>query len=82
MTRSLVGALTVLTFLVAADGRASAARSCMYEGKTYYSGAVVCQVGQKYECDDGTWKRLGSACENNAADQREGEREPERYRTE
>lgn len=40
------------------------AKSCVYEGKEYSDGAVTCQNGKEYRCNDGTWDSLGSSCGN------------------
>jgi hypothetical protein len=40
------------------------ARSCTYDGKEYSDGAVTCQNGIEYRCDDGSWTSLGTRCGN------------------
>lgn len=38
------------------------AKNCAYNGREYSDGAVVCQNGAEYRCDEGRWEPLGSSC--------------------
>ncbi|MCX6156249.1 MAG: DUF1496 domain-containing protein [Candidatus Kapabacteria bacterium] len=38
--------------------------SCVYDGKTYSEGSVVCMNGWEYRCNDGSWDSLGTSCGN------------------
>ena len=40
------------------------AGSCIYRGREYSNGAVVCQNGIEFRCVDGTWEDLGTTCSN------------------
>jgi hypothetical protein len=39
-------------------------KSCIYNGAEYSDGAVVCQNGSEYLCNDGSWEPLGTSCGN------------------
>lgn len=39
---------------------------CIYNGKEYSEGSIICIQGQQAECRNGKWEPLGIACENNA----------------
>jgi hypothetical protein len=36
--------------------------SCNYAGANYSDGSVTCQGGKQFECDEGQWESLDSAC--------------------
>ena len=35
---------------------------CSYDGTKYSDGAVSCQAGKRYKCDDGEWKSKDERC--------------------
>ena len=37
-------------------------KSCTYNNVEYSDGAVVCQSGTEYRCNDGEWDSLGTQC--------------------
>jgi hypothetical protein len=37
-------------------------QSCTYNGTSYSDGAVVCQAGYEYACNDGNWDALNTPC--------------------
>ena len=45
--------------------RAAAADDCRYQGTRYSHGAASCQTGVQFRCDDGEWKAMGVACNEN-----------------
>lgn len=64
-TVAFVGAIVAgVIWMVAWAPRVANAlpRSCEYGGRTYYDGAMSCQGGAAYQCDDGTWRALGRSC--------------------
>lgn len=38
-------------------------QSCEYAGNSYSDGAVICQNGTEYRCNDGSWEILGTPCD-------------------
>jgi len=53
----------------------AAENKCMYAGEFFSPGAVSCQDGTQYRCDDddGSWRRVGLGC----ADTEPGADEPD-----
>ena len=47
--------------------RAAAGDDCRYQGTRYSEGAASCQAGQQFRCNDGEWKSIGVACNENGA---------------
>lgn len=41
---------------------AAAPDTCAKDGKTYFSGASVCQDGTQFRCEAGGWRNLGTPC--------------------
>jgi hypothetical protein len=39
---------------------------CVFNGKTYSDGAISCQSGRPYKCDDGEWEKKDGACQSDA----------------
>lgn len=37
--------------------------NCLYEGRAYPTGVVVCQAGQALLCSDGEWQTTGRFCD-------------------
>jgi len=59
----IVGVILAAAIWLLAVATANAlAKSCAYDGHTYYHGAVSCQGGTAYQCDDGSWRSLGRSC--------------------
>jgi len=52
----IVMGMAAMNVAVAAD------QHCHFHGKSYASGAIVCQEGKQERCSGGTWKRLGTGC--------------------
>jgi hypothetical protein len=48
--------------VIGTAGSARASDKCLYDGMPYSDGAVSCQGGVRYECDDGDWKSKHEAC--------------------
>lgn len=46
------------------DRRAAlpAPETCARDGRTYFSGALLCQGGSEFRCEQGDWRNLGTAC--------------------
>jgi len=47
---------------------------CSYDGTKYSDGALSCQAGKQYKCDDGEWKSKGERCTSAKSDTRTHER--------
>ena len=41
---------------------------CSYDGTKYSDGALSCQAGKQYKCDDGEWKSKGERCTSSKSD--------------
>ena len=58
--RTLIVALGAA--LICGAGLALADGGCDYQGKGYMNGSDVCQAGTRYQCKNGGWEMLGTAC--------------------
>ena len=47
---------------------------CTYDGTRYSDGALSCQAGKQYKCDDGEWKSKGERCTSGKSDTHTHER--------
>ncbi len=55
-------ALGLMCMIGGAVPSAMADDRCFYDGATFSDGAVSCQGGVRYKCDDGDWKSKHEAC--------------------
>jgi hypothetical protein len=46
----------------ARPGGSAVFTTCSYNGQGYAEGAITCQAGYQYRCDEGTWRSAGTAC--------------------
>ena len=61
---ALVGSsgLALLCVIGGAVPSALAGDRCVYDGSTFSDGAISCQGGVRFKCDDGEWKSKHEAC--------------------
>jgi hypothetical protein len=62
--RTMGATLTVLALVAsAAPAAAQQSETCLYEGRRFASGQVICQSGQVQTCIGGEWQGNGSFCD-------------------
>jgi len=61
---------------------ARAGDACTYDGTKYSDGALSCQAGKRYKCDDGEWKSKDEHCTSDKMDSPHAEERVIRKRTE
>ena len=76
LNRSLMvaGVVGVALALGAQPRLARAGDACSYDGTKYSDGALSCQAGKQYKCDDGEWKSKGERCTSAKSDTHTHER--------
>lgn len=63
MTRFGIAATAALALVLAgATARADDDEGCVYRGSLYSDGAMSCQGGTQYRCDDGEWDKTDDSC--------------------
>ena len=70
----LVSVVGVALALGAQPRIARAGDDCSYDGTKYSDGALSCQAGKQYKCDDGEWKSKGERCTSAKSDTHTHER--------
>jgi hypothetical protein len=58
----LASYLIALGHMIGAPHTALAGDRCVYQNEIYSDGALSCQAGVRFECDDGDWKSKKEPC--------------------
>jgi hypothetical protein len=62
LSMAVACALGLMCMIGGAAPNAMANDRCLYDGATFSDGAISCQDGVRYKCDDGDWKSKHEAC--------------------